>query len=65
MLYHNLIPEYWPVYRFENETYCQECLPIDVSVHDDRVQPFSIEDIQEYCPFCSVCGFKHTYYGKI
>ena len=62
MLYHILMNEYWPVYLFAGKVYCQECLPFNISIHDERVQPFTIELIQEYKPRCYVCEHVHKYF---
>jgi len=46
---------------YGGDVYCVECLPDDVDVHGDDVDPIFADSEWEYVPVCEKCGVEHDY----
>jgi len=44
---------------FDDEVYCNECLPVDIGRED--VYPIFVDSDWDYPPVCCVCGHVHDY----
>ena len=50
---------------YDNEIYCLNCLPVDVTVQSEEITPiFAGSEWDEY-PVCCVCGHEHDYVIKL
>jgi len=46
---------------FEGAIYCIECLPDNVSLHDERVFPVFADSEWQFFPSCDICNKIHNY----